>query len=405
MSGSILIVAGEASGDLHGSNLIKALKEIDPALRFYGVGGEKMKGVGFSAIEDSKNLAVVGISEVILKLGRLYAAFNKLKKALDENRPDIVVLIDFPDFNLHVAKEADKRGIPVIYYIGPQVWAWRRRRVKKIARLVDKMLVVFPFEEDIYKKAGMDVEYVGHPLAGIVSCRLSKEDALSSLSMGHGRVVALLPGSRRHEVERLLPVMLEAAAIIKREIKDIQFILPLADTIEQTFIEEIIKNSQSLLTTCRDRFEIAIVRGRLYEVLRASDAAIVASGTATLETALMEVPMVIIYKVSILTSIIGRMFVRVDYIGLPNIVAGKWIVPELIQENARPELIAKDILKFLGNRDTRNSVISELKEMGKKLGSGDASKKAAEEIYSFLKSQESGLPLQAVGREVRSQKL
>ena len=386
MSGSILIVAGEASGDLHGSNLIKALKEIDPALKFYGIGGEKMKGVGFSAIEDSKNLAVVGISEVILKLGGLYAAFNKLKKALDENRPDIVVLIDFPDFNLHVAKEADKRGIPVIYYIGPQVWAWRRGRVKKIARLVDKMLVVFPFERDIYKKAGMDVEYVGHPLAGIVSCRLSKEDALSGLSIGHGPVVALLPGSRRHEVERLLPVMLEAAAIIKREIKDIQFILPLADTIEQTFVEEIIsdfdKGGQGgIKSVCH------IVSGRLYEVLKASDAAIVASGTATLETALMEIPMVIVYKVSILTSIIGRMLVGVDYIGLPNIVAGKWVVPELIQENARPELIAKEILKFLGDRDTRNSVISELKEMGKKLGSGDASKRAAEEIYGMIKRQ------------------
>ena len=383
MAGNILIVAGEASGDLHGSNLIKALKEIDPALKLYGVGGEKMKGAGFSAIEDSKNMAVVGISEVFLKLGRLYAAFNKLKNTLDENRPDVVVLIDFPDFNLHFAKEAKKRKIPVVYYISPQVWAWRRGRVKKIARLVDKMLVVFPFERDIYKKAGMDVDYVGHPLAGTVSCRLSREDALSGLNMGHGHVVALLPGSRRHEVERLLPVMLEAAAIIKKEIKDIQFILPLADTIEQAFIEKIIsdfdKGGQGgIKSVCH------IVRGRLYEVLKASDAAIVASGTATLETALMEVPMVIVYKVSILTSIIGRMLVGVDYIGLPNIVAGKWVVPELIQENARPDLIAKEILKFIGDRDTRNRVISELKEIGKKLGSGDASKKAAEEIYKIV---------------------
>lgn len=386
MSGSILIVAGEASGDLHGSNLIKALKEIDPALRFYGVGGEKMKGAGLSAIEDSKNLAVVGISEVILKLGRLYAAFNKLKNTLDENRPDVVVLIDFPDFNLRFAKEAYKRGIPVIYYIGPQVWAWRRGRVKKIARLVDKMLVVFPFESDIYKKAGMDVDYVGHPLSGIVSCSLSKEYALSGLNMGHGPVVALLPGSRRHEVERLLPVMLEAAASIKREIKDVQFILPLADTIEQAFIEEIISDfDKGVQGGGKSVFHI--VSGRIYEVLKASDAAIVTSGTATLETALMEVPMVIVYKVSILTSIIGRMLVGVDYIGLPNIVAGKWVVPELVQENARPELIAKEILKFLGDSDTRNRVVSELKEIGKKLGSGDASKKAAEEIYAFLRSR------------------
>jgi len=387
MAGNILIVAGEASGDLHGSNLIKALKEIDPALKLYGVGGEKMKGAGFSAIEDSKNLAVVGISEVFFKLGRLYSAFTKLKNTLDENRPDVVVLIDFPDFNLRFAKEAYRRGVPVIYYIGPQVWAWRKRRVKKIARLVDKMLVVFPFEWDIYKKVGMDVDYVGHPLAGMVSCRLSKEDALSGLGMGHSPVVALLPGSRRHEVERLLPVMLEAAAIIKREINDIQFLLPLADTIEQAFIEDIISDydkegQRGIKSVCH------IVSGRLYEVLKASDAAIVASGTATLETALMEVPMVIVYKVSILTSIIGRMLVGVDYIGLPNIVAGKWVVPELIQENARPELIAKEILKFLGDRDIRSRVVSELKEIGKKLGSGDASKKAAKEIYKIVMNEE-----------------
>lgn len=380
MAGNILIVAGEASGDLHGSNLIKSLKEIDQSLVFYGIGGEKMKSLGFDAIEDSRELAVVGISEVILKLGKLYAAFNKLKKAFDENRPDIVVLIDFPDFNLHVAKEAKKRKIPVVYYISPQVWAWRKGRIKKIARLVDKMLVVFPFEVDIYKKAGLDVEYVGHPLAGIVSCRLSKEDALSSLNMGHCPVVALLPGSRRHEVERLLPVMLEAAAIIKREIKDIQFILPLADTVDEIFVKGIIAKP-----------EITIVRGRLYEALRASDAAIVASGTATLEAALMEVPMVIVYKVSLLTAIIGRLFVKVEHIGLPNIIAGKEIAPEFVQKNANPSGIAKEILRFLGNRDARNSVISELKEVKKRLGTGNASQKAAEAIYALIRSQKSGV--------------
>src|SRR3989338_5622660 len=202
MSGNILIIAGEASGDLHGSNLIKALQEIDPALKFYGVGGEKMKSLGFNDTADSMELAVVGISEVFLKLGKLYSAFNKLKKVLDEKRPDCVVLIDFPDFNIHVAKEAKKRGIPVIYYISPQVWAWRKGRVKKIARLVDKMLVIFPFEVDIYKKAGVDVEYVGHPLAVTVSCQLSKNDALADIGMAQYPTVALLPGSRKHEIAR-----------------------------------------------------------------------------------------------------------------------------------------------------------------------------------------------------------
>lgn len=387
MAGNILIVAGEASGDLHGSNLIKALKAIDPALKFYGIGGDKMKDAGFNSVEDSKNLAVVGISEVARKIVRLYAAFNKLKKLLDENRPDVVVLIDFPDFNLHVAKEAEKRGIKVIYYIGPQVWAWRKGRLKKIAKLVDKMLVVFPFEEEIYKKAGIDVEYVGHPLARTVSCGLSKEDALAKFNMRHTPVVALLPGSRRHEVERLLPIMLEAASLIKEEIKDVQFILPLADTIEQAFAEVIINNF---------KIKVTIIRGLLYDALRAADAAIVASGTATLETALMEVPMVIIYKVSVFTSIIGRMFVRVDRIGLPNIVAQKMIVPELVQKNANPSEIAQKILVFLGNIDAKQDIVSELKEIRNKLGTDDASKKAAQVIYAFLNMNVSEIHLQNV---------
>lgn len=371
---NILIVAGEASGDLHGSNLIKSLKEIDPSLALYGIGGEKMQSLGFRAIEDSRDLAVVGISEVFLKLGKLYSAFNKLKKAMDENRPQVVVLIDFPDFNLHVAKEARKRKIPVVYYISPQVWAWRKGRVKKIARLVDKMLVVFPFEVDIYKKAGLDVEYVGHPLAGIVACPLSKNDALAALGLNSRPTVALLPGSRIHEVERLLPLMLGAADLIRQEMPDVQFVLPLADTIENRFLERFINGS----------IPIKIVRGKLYVALRASDAAIVASGTATLETALMEVPMVIVYKVSPITAHIGRLFVHVEHIGLPNIVAGKRIVPELIQEQARPELMAKEILSFLCDEAVKNKTVADLKEVDKKLGTWNGSKKAAEAVCKLL---------------------
>lgn len=376
MKGNMLIVAGEASGDLHGSNLIKSLKERDPSLVFYGIGGEKMRGAGLNAVADSRELAVVGISEVILKLGKLYAAFNKLKKALDERRPDVVVLIDYPDFNLYVAKEAKKRKIPVIYYISPQVWAWRRGRVKKIARLVDKMLVVFPFEVDIYQKAGIDVEYVGHPLSATVSSRLSKDDAKASLGMAQCQSVALLPGSRRHEVARLLPVMIAAASLIKKEMPDIQFVLPAADTIEDNFIKSFI----------HDNIQIRIVRGGCYEALRASDAALVASGTATLETALMGVPMVIVYKFSFLTAIFGRLFVHIDDVGLPNIVAGRRIVPELIQEEATPSALAENILRILKDRDTREKMVYELKEVKNKIGNVDASRRAAEAIYKIIKN-------------------
>lgn len=374
----ILIVAGEASGDLHGSNLIKALKKIDPALTFYGIGGERMKSLGFNAIEDSRELAVVGISEVIFKLVRLYAAFNKLKKALDEKRPDVVVLIDFPDFNLHFAGEAKKRGIPIVYYISPQVWAWRKGRVKKIARLVDKMLVIFPFEVDIYKKAGVDVEYVGHPLTATVSCQLSKNDALAGLGIAQYPTVALLPGSRRHEIARLLPVMLEAAAMIKKEIKDVQFILPAAETIEDNFLKGFMSSNT----------QVKIIRGKLYESLKASDAAIVVSGTVTLETALMEIPMIIIYKLSFLTAVVGRIFVHVDNVGLPNIVAGRSIAPELIQENATPWAIAENTLKILKDKNERDKIISGLKEVVRKLGNRDASKRAAEVIYKVIKDDE-----------------
>ena len=384
MSGNILIVAGEASGDLHGSNLIKSLKEIDQSLVFCGVGGEKMKSLGFDAIEDARELAVVGISEVIRKLGRLYAACNKLKKALDERRPDVVVLIDYPDFNLHVAKEAKKRKIPVIYYISPQVWAWRRGRVKKIARLIDKMLVVFPFEVDIYKKMGVDVEYVGHPLSAAVSCRLSKGDALAELGMVQCQTVALLPGSRRQEVARLFPVMISAASVIKKEMPDVQFVLPAADTIEDNFIKSFI----------HDNIQIRIVRGKCYEALRASDAAIVASGTATLETALMEVPMVIVYKLSFLTAIFGRLFVHIDDVGLPNIVAGRRIVPELIQKEATPSALAENILRILKDRDTREKMVYELKEVKNKIGKVDASRNAAEKIMHYVRSRR----IEAVGK-------
>ena len=374
MSGNILIVAGEASGDLHGANLIKALKEINPSFTFCGIGGERMKGQGFNVIEDSRNLSVVGISEAIFKARKLLSAFAKLKKALDEKRPDIVILIDFPDFNLHFANEVKKRNIPVIYYISPQIWAWRKGRVKKIARLIDKMLVIFPFEADIYKNNGVDVKYVGHPLVDTVSCHFSKSEALSKLGLSHGPVVALLPGSRGHEIARLLPIMDEAASIIKREIPDAQFVLPAADTVDDSFLNRFIHGNTS----------IKIVRDNLYTVLRSSDAAIVASGTATLETALMEIPMVIVYKLSFLTAIVGRIFVHVDDVGLPNIVAGKRVVPELIQEDAKPENIAEAILKFLNDKGMREKTIANLRKIRERLGSGNASRNVAEEICTIL---------------------
>lgn len=370
----LLIVAGEASGDLHGSSLIKSILDIDHSIRLYGIGGSRMQSLGFNAVFDSKDLSVVGIVEVLAKLPAIKKAFDRLKNILDNDRPDAVVLIDYPDFNLRFAKEVKKRNIPIVYYISPQVWAWRKGRVKKIVRLVDKMLVIFPFEVSIYKDAGLDVEYVGHPLVDEVKCSLSKKEARERLEIEYDKkVIAIAPGSRMSEISRIMPEILGAAKILKREIPDIEFILPLANTLARDWIESFFKD-----------IPVKIFENKMYEVMRASDIAIVASGTATLETALLETPMVVVYKVSPITYWIGRMLVHVDNISLANIVAGRRVVPELIQNDARPNKIADEVLNILKNTDIYNNMTAGLKTVREKLGKGGASKNAAEAILKTL---------------------
>ena len=372
----LLIVAGEASGDLHGSNLIISILRIDPSVKTYGIGGIRMTSLGFQSVFDAANLAVVGLTEVISKFPVIKSAFDKLKDTIDKDRPDLVVLIDYPDFNLRFAKKVKKRGIPVIYYISPQVWAWRKGRVKKIAKLVDKMLVIFPFEEKIYKDAGVDVEYVGHPLVDEVKCELSRIEARQVLGIDKDNVVvAIAPGSRTSEISRLMPVILDAAVIIKREIPSAMFILPLAGTLERRSVERFFNNKE---------IPVKIFEKRMYEVIAASDAAIVASGTATLETALLKTPMVVVYKVSPVTYWIGKALVNVDNISLVNIIAGRKVVPELIQGDANQERIAGEVLNILKNAHISNRMTEDLKMVREKLGKGGASKKSAEIIYRML---------------------
>ena len=372
----LLIVAGEASGDLHGSNLIISILGIDPSVKTYGIGGIRMTSLGFQSVFDAANLAVVGLTEVISKFPVIKSAFDKLKDTIDKDRPDLVVLIDYPDFNLRFAKKVKKRGIPVIYYISPQVWAWRKGRVKKIAKLVDKMLVIFQFEEKIYKDAGVDVEYVGHPLVDEVKCGLSRIEARQVLGIDKDNVVvAIAPGSRTSEISRLMPVILDAAVIIKREIPSAMFILPLAGTLERRSVERFFNNKE---------IPVKIFEKRMYEVIAASDAAIVASGTATLETALLKTPMVVVYKVSPVTYWIGKALVNVDNISLVNIIAGRKVVPELIQGDANQERIAGEVLNILKNAHISNRMTEDLKMVREKLGKGGASKKSAEIIYRML---------------------
>ncbi len=376
MGKSIFIISGEESGDMHGAALMEALKKLDPGIKVGGMGGRKMKEAGLIGL-DSRELSVVGIVEVLEKLPGILRAFKELKRRLAGERPDAVVLIDFPDFNLKFAAFAKKLGIPVIYYISPQVWAWRKGRIKKIARLVDKMLVVFPFEAPLYEKEGVDVEYVGHPLADSVQCGLTQKEARSELGIPEkGIAIALLPGSRTGEVKRILGPMLKAGELVEKGLNErIKFILPAAESIDPPLIEGYLKGSN---------LDVTVVRGKTYKALRAADAAVVASGTATLETALIGTPMVIVYRVSYISYGIGKIVLGNINIGLPNIVAGRKVVPELIQNGMNPANIAGTVISILRDNGKREAMLKGFVEIRGSLGTVGASKKAASVIMGVI---------------------
>ena len=376
MTKTILMISAEASGDLHGSSLIKEIRKIDPSVKIKGMGGSKMLRAGLEGI-DSSRLAVVGLAEAVEKLGDIWRAYRQLKELLYKEKFHCVVLIDYPEFNLKFAGLAKKRGVPVVYYISPQVWAWRRGRVKKIARVVDKMLVVFPFEEAIYREAGVDVEYVGHPLAEKARLNISKDEARKELALKKDSVVvSILAGSRTDEVKKLLAPMLEGIRLFEEKIgKDVAVLIPAADTIKDELIEEELRAA---------RLKAQIVRGALYEALRASDLAVVTSGTATLETALIGTPMIIVYRVSPLSYFIGRFLVGVEHIGLPNIVAGEGVVPELIQKNVTPENIAEQMFRIFTDDKVRAHMIERFRDIRKTLSKdGSAPQRAAQIIYQI----------------------
>ena len=373
---NILVVAGEASGDLHAASLVRALRRLDPAIRFYGVGGERLREAGVDLLAESSDMAVVGLTEVFFKLPLIMKVMNRLKRSFRAEKPDAAILVDYPDFNLRLARAAHKRGIKVFYYISPQVWAWRRGRIRKIRRFVDKMAVILPFEYPLYREAGVDADFVGHPLLDVVPAHFSPEDARKKLGMREGiRTVSILPGSRPSEATRLLPVCLRAAEKMNRH-ADLQFVMPLASTLSQNFVEEIIR---------RYEVDITVIPHAVYDVLAASDLAIIASGTATLEAALMKTPMIIIYRVSWLSYFLGRMFIHVKNIGLVNIIAGKSIVPELIQSEANSDSIAALAEDLLNNRDKREAMQADLSEIRDKLGTPGAAERAALIVYNMLK--------------------
>lgn len=375
-SKQIMIVAGEVSGDLHGGNLVKAMRRMDPSLQFYGVGGRKLKEAGVDLIADSSDMAVVGLTEVFARLGTIMKVMRRLKTSMKDLKPDLVILIDYPDFNLSIAKSAKKNGIKVFYYIGPQVWAWRKGRIEQIKKNVDKMAVILPFEAPFYHAAGVDATFVGHPLLDEVKTKYSREETIRRLGLQSGvTTVGMLPGSRQAEIIKHLPEMIKAAEIIEKKIQPVQFIIPLVETLDITLVSNIIRQFP---------VKVRVVRDAVYDVIHCTDIAMVASGTATLETALMETPMVIIYKVSAPSYYIGKMVINIDHIGLVNIIAGKTVVPELIQDDANAERIATEIIDILTNKERLFDIKSQLSEIRNKLGSPGAAERVARLAYDML---------------------
>ncbi len=376
----IIIVAGEPSGDLHASNLILALRKLQPDIEISALGGHKMQEAGARLLHNIADSAVVGFTEVLKNLSYFKEIFKELLDHIEAQKPDAVILVDFPGFNLRLAKALKSKNIPIIYYISPQVWAWGKKRIHLIKRLIDKMIVIFEFEKTLYAKYGLEVDFVGHPLLEAVKPSMEPHQARDKFNIPKDtKVLAILPGSRKIEVKRLLPIMLKAADIIQRSFKDMQFLLPKSPTLKQEVFDEIIKEHTSL--------KIKIIDNSIYDCVNICDLALVASGTATLETAILEKPMVITYKVSFFSWLISRALIKIPYIGLVNVVAGKKIIPELVQFNATGKKIAREALKILQSPDIYIRTKQELSKIKQSLGQSDASLAAAQSTLNFISPQ------------------
>lgn len=379
----ILIITGEASGDIYGGQLAQHLYKQLP-VRISGIGGKRMKEAGVSLLYDSSSISVVGISEVFSRIRAIRQAYKEVKKVLHSGNVDLVILIDYPGFNIQVAGVAAKMGIPVVYYIGPQVWAWRKGRIKTLAKRIKKMIVILPFEEPIYKEAGIDCSFIGHPLVDEIQHVYHPEEIRHKYGLSEKDItIGLFPGSRPGEIKTHLPIILEAAEMLKEKRPDIQFVLAIAESIEPGFVQGIISRWQSTYGMDKN-LKISLVHGEANNVLNVSDIVIAVSGTITLQAALFEKPMVIIYKVSSLTYLIARMLVNVKDIGLVNILAGRRIVPELIQHDATPENIIKEVRRMIKDREYYNEIHKGLHEIKLKLGPPGAMERVARVIGEML---------------------
>ncbi|MDF1655685.1 MAG: lipid-A-disaccharide synthase [Coxiellaceae bacterium] len=353
---SICIVAGEASGDLLGADLANTLLQQNPSSQLFGMAGPKMRAAGVEALVDSETMAIVGIWEILKHLGKIKRSMRCLQLALLERKPDVIILIDYPGFNLRLADFAHRHGIKVLYYVSPQIWAWRAGRIKHIKQCVDHMAVLFPFEKKIYRQAGVPVTVVGHPLTHIVPKDLNNSDCKQLLAIDSNTpVVGLLPGSRRQEIEKLLPTMLAAAKILKQKKPGLHCVLPIASGLDKNLFKELPDYVQC-------------VEDDTYTAIKACDAIICTSGTATLEVSLLQVPMALIYKVAPFSYWLGKKLIKTPYIGLCNIVAENMVCQELIQHDANAEKISQEILRCLDDQSYRQTMLDEMAQTLHRLG-------------------------------------
>jgi lipid-A-disaccharide synthase len=379
MGRTILIVTGEASGDLHGAELARALRHQEPGVRLLGMGGERMQQAGVELIFDNRELGVMGVVEVFGRWKSVLSAFGAIKGVLERKTVDLVVMIDSPDFNLRVARMAKRMGLSTVYYIGPKVWAWRSGRVRTIKKWVDRMLVIFPFEEKFYRDAGVPCEYVGNPLMDEIPGAQDRGAARRQFGLpAEGPVIALLPGSRRMEIDRLLRVMVEAFARIRAEFPTAAGVVPVAPSFS---LNDLRREAGS---GGEDSSGIRWISGEAPRVLACSDFAIVASGTATLEAAVVDTPMVIVYKVAPLTMLLARLLVKIRSAGLVNILAGRCVAPEFLQSDATPENVANAVLDYWRNPAKRQEQRKDLEEIRRILGGPGAARRAAAGVLKFL---------------------
>ena len=374
----ILISAGEASGDIHAAAVTAALKKIDSTTEVFGMGGDELRAAGGEVLFDIKDHGVMGFVEVIKKLPDLFKLRSDFARVMDERKPDCLVVVDYPGFNMKLAKLAHDKGIPVVSYIAPSAWAWNKGRAKNVAKIVDKVACIFPFEYDVYKEAGAPVEFVGHPLLDIVHPSMERAEAEAWVGKEAGRpLVLLMPGSRLMEIEKMLPNLLEGAKLLKKQMSEVQFAMPRAGTIPLELLQSKIKASG---------LEIKITEGHNYDLFSVADVALATSGTVTLEAALCGLPTVIVYRTSALNAFIARRVINIPNIGLPNIVAGRQIVPELLQEDFTPQKVAEAAVKLL-SPEHRPQVEADLAYMKARLGEPGAVNRVAQLILRIAEEK------------------